>query len=384
MSDLQTLYLALIVIYCVECVHRLSPEGLVLSAGSWFRRFRKLRSGEDLYQSRKAAYFLANPLPPFGTNFVLPPPVLVFGLRGVTNLLLHTVHRRTAARVTAPWFVRYEDVDAAHIHVLGQDIRLDGRVLARADSEWQAREAAATLREITQAGEDGRKLLLRARLRRSLDMTAAEHRRQEYGRAAWFLRIGALFLFAFLFFYVPWIILHFGLERTWQTLLFQAVLLWALPAGGYVYYHARLYPGNLGERMTTSFAMLVSPPFAIRAADLLSRDLFAHLHHLAAARVVLSEKRFLAFARRTVRDLTFPARKTEAEPEAIEAEREYRAMYTEHTFRALRDLGIDPDELVAAPERVDEQLLSYCPRCETQYLITGAECASCRLALVKF
>ena len=148
----------------------------------------------------------------------------------------------------------------------------------------------------------------------------------------------------------------------------------ALQVGGSIAFaraHARLWPGERGVRRGKLAALALSPPGLMRAADVLTRDLFAGRAGLAVACVLLERA---AFEREAGRGL-----RAARHPEPGDA-RELRELE-----RFLRAQGLEPDALDAPPERLGEDCLCYCPRCQAQYVIPGGSCEGCSgLALVPF
>jgi len=132
--------------------------------------------------------------------------------------------------------------------------------------------------------------------------------------------------------------------------------------------HARLWPGERGRRRGQLAALALSPPGLMRAADVLSRDLFAGRASLAVACVLLERAAFEREAGRVLREARHPATGDVRELE-----------------RFLRDQRLDPERLDAPPERLAEDCLCYCPRCQTQFVIRAGSCERCSgLALVPF
>src|SRR5260370_39990637 len=70
--------------------------------------------------------------------------------------------------------------------------------------------------------------------------------------------------------------------------------------------HRALFPDASAERFTPFVTMLLAPPTAIRAHDLLSRHLLGAFHPLAVAQGLCSPARFEELARRTLLDLRCP------------------------------------------------------------------------------
>lgn len=132
--------------------------------------------------------------------------------------------------------------------------------------------------------------------------------------------------------------------------------------------HARLWPDERGRRRGRVAALALTPPGLMRAADVLTRDLFAGRAALAVASVLLERAAFEREAGRVLREARHPALGDLRELE-----------------RFLRDQNLDAERLDAPPARLAEDCLCYCPRCQTQFVIPAGSCERCSgLALVPF
>jgi hypothetical protein len=143
--------------------------------------------------------------------------------------------------------------------------------------------------------------------------------------------------------------------------------------------HKSLYLWDVKDRWSHLAMMVLSPPIAIRARDLLSRPLLDAFHPLAVAHVLLPKEDFFDFARRVMLDLSFPIAPVcpteETGPQ--ETERWFRNRLWAAAENLIRQGGLSPEALLKPPVLAGEDSRSYCPRCRCQFTVTEGDCPDC-------
>jgi hypothetical protein len=159
---------------------------------------------------------------------------------------------------------------------------------------------------------------------------------------------------------------------------FVWLAMWLAIIYGFCRAQRTIYPDDRRFRRQRLIAFVISPACAMRAVDLLSRDLLAESHPLAAAKQLCSTATFRALARRRLLEFIYPLAADYAEPAEV---LETRQWFDERMQDALTSLvqrsGESLEQLLAAPVPLSDDALSYCPRCEMQYAIAEGECRSC-------
>ena len=185
-------------------------------------------------------------------------------------------------------------------------------------------------------------------------------------------------LFGYLFVLAPIAIWYFGLKLCWPGLLAGLLALTISIAILFRRAHRALYPQAGDERFTHFLTILLSPPTAIRARDVLSRPLLESFHPLAIARMFCSANIFREFARRVLLDIRHPCLPLcpAAETGPLATELFARTALQQVMEDFLKQNGINPDELAKAPKPADETCRSYCPRCEAQFTTTAAHAST--------
>lgn len=374
LSEPALFYLALAALYLSECVTFVRKDALAV-AKNWFAGWA-VRCPSGLFGSQERGLVLSNPVPPFGTTLLAqawpfsPSPE---GIQAYAALTIHPEGRTREGGPFVPW------ADIAGVEVEDKLVRAGATELARADSDAGARLWAGLLGDLARAHPADREDGIQRALDRSLDRAAAMRRAQDLEEAGrWVRRIG-IALWLHLFVAVPVVVSLRGIVFTWPILVLVAlVLMWTI-AAMFFGAHRRLHPGATGERLQAVFLFTFLPTAAIRASDYLARSTMAGLHPLAVAHALLDADAFKLHARKVVLDARTPLQPVNRtdDPRALGAEAWYRERLKGSLERFVRQQGIDPETLCAAPAPRDASSKSFCPRCDAQYTITEGTCSTC-------
>ncbi len=372
MSDEQSLYLVLAVIYLGDCFLWL-PRSVVgfrsLAGAQW----KVVLPGRILGNVRGGVVWV-NPLPPLGTFFSTAPWPLSLSPEGFTPLVLQSFAGQGLQRGPA-FFRSWEDPFEAEAK--GGEIWIDGRRVARCPSHLAAREAVALLVSLRLLPREKREVLIEEALRRSLDLGAMDRRLWEFEGKTGALRIVACALWMLLFLGAPALSWRLGLAQSLLPLSLAGLPLFGLVLFFYFRAHRTLHPSERGERFGELFKMLLCPPLAIRAVDLLSRGLLATWHPGAVCARLLKGSAAEEALRRFLLDLSHPLASGPQPTQALEAESWFRARLQVEFHATLRRLGFDPGRLTAPRLSGDKEALSFCPRCQGEYLLPEGECSDC-------
>lgn len=349
MSELGTLFLIVLLIYLVQCLCWGKPGAAVFSL-TLRGRGRENRSG-FVWSALGTAGFLANPLPPLTPLVVSEWPDFHLDREQIE------VSTAKGEIIRLPW---------EKLKLAQSDTRVfSGEIALFKGNEVQVRACAKLLEEIQRAQASQRESLIRKWLREAVNVQEARHRVAEFARASRWLRVAANLQFIFVFALTPWVLFHFGSGMLVRTLLMMlsisgiiAVDFWPL--------HKGLYPAAGGARLKAAVTIVLSPVAAIRAADVLARDLLAAFHPLATGGALLAAEDFPRFAGEQLRQLKFDEHAVSWQQKTL----------IELTEQAIRQHGVKTEELLRPAER-DSGCVQYCPRCLAQYLKERDACADC-------
>ncbi len=373
MSDLQALYLILAAIYLIQCIIWVPEDSICFRKnlrGEW-----RVSSGWLHIGAWGLRGVLADPLPPLhGLPVCDRLPLAVFP-GGV--LPLPRTSLRSAARTGATaTFLRFDELEK--IHARGKELLTGSKLLCKLPTAGMARHAAELLEKLRGKKENKRAVALEAGFARILDAEEIRARLNDWRARTALLRQICSILFVYLFLLVPVVVTFRGLLSTWPWLLGLLVAQMAVIAWLFRRAHRALFPEDKEARWTATLTILLSPPVAIRANDILLRELFSLRHPLAVAWILCSEKYFREMASRALRELHFPlpSAVTPGTP-ALEAEDWNRAALLRSVERFVAASGTPPEALLGPPARESDLCLSYCPRCWNQYRFADGACPDC-------
>jgi hypothetical protein len=374
-TESEALALLLALLYLVECATWV-PRGGVPFRAWWGRRARVVPPA-SLFGNVKGGLLFSHPLPPLGAVFVARPWPVSLSPDGVFGFVATAFNPGGRAEQTLA-FARLDEVQS--VGARGGELRVDGRVFAVAGPALAA-ELGGLIEALRREPRSTRARLIRAALARSLDGAAATATVADFWHRTRLLRGLANALFLHLFVVAPVAALALGLSATWPWLL--AVLLLLVVAVLLAFRRAKARFAAAGsDTFTSELMMVLAPLAAIRATDLVSRDLLAGTHPLAAALALCRADEFADLAGRTLRDAHHPIEPsgTDVGADAAATEAWYRAELRSGLERLVRSAGLDPDALLAPPVAAERER-SYCPRCRLPFLLDGGSCGGCGIAL---
>jgi ribosomal protein L37E len=349
MRELATLLVVVLLVYLFQCLCWAGPGAQVFSLEPSRRNGRKKRG--FLWVALKLRGYWANPLPPLQPLMVVDWPTFQ------PDPEMMRLAQPDAEPVILPW-------EQLTVTRSATKLLCNGVVVLQAGAD-QIKSQQAFLQRLKQAKGKERKKLIEAWLRNATDTAAAEDRLKLFCHKARWLDIAVNLQFFLLFMIVPMAFFRFGSRALWPMLaaviatsIFIAWQSWRL--------HKGFFPGDGDGRFKSVFGTVLSPIYAIRAADALARDLLAGFHPVAVAGVVCSQREFEAFAGEQLRANKFGQAGTSW----------YRDQLQLALTNMLGKKGVEAKRLLAAPER-DSNCVMYCPRCRAQYTKTREACADC-------
>ena len=374
MGDLESLWLVVAVIYLTECavwVRRSSVAALQGWAGRW-----RLRHPGVVLGNANGALVFANPLPPLGTVLLGHPFPVSLSPQAMLSFTAICLDAGGRPPQFARW-LRY--ADAKTIGTEGHRVLVNGSVFVKASSPTAARGLAGLLRELKGLPETDRAAAIRRALAATLDTGPARKRWEEFQARSPRLRWLGNILFVYLFVIAPGLIwfLGFRLAGLWVV---AGLLAQTFTIGWHFWRaHGALYPGGSEERFAPFLTMLLAPPTAIRAHDLLARRLVENFHPLALAEAFCPGTPFKRLARRVLLDLRFPMLPSSPSEEAsiVQTEEWFRGVLLEECEKAIGRAGLKTSELTQPPARSEAKSRSYCPRCDGQFAVEAGICGEC-------
>ncbi|MCI0348810.1 MAG: hypothetical protein L0Z53_05235 [Acidobacteriales bacterium] len=366
MTEVQALFLILGAIYLLQCVVWLPSDCVAFRSGL---RGRWKLAGEGLsLEALQLKAIVVNPLPPLPGVIACQPTTLFVSPQGLAAL-------PPKSGVLQPQleFVSFNAISS--IRTNEKILLLNDLPFAAFHSPATVRSTAALLGKLSKTNESKRGQIISAEVQERFDSQAIAARLAQGKEAASLLRFSCNLLFALLFMVAPLIVWRNSLAASWPYLLAALIGYIAIITWEFVRAHKALYPDGKDQRFTDALTVALSPAGAVRANDLLLKDLLRQFHPVAVAQALCRPPQFEVFASQTLRELTFP-RAAEASPEAEQT----RLWWLAAELSALRSFllkrGIDTAQWLAAPEK-EPECASFCPRCWSQFVQREGTCPEC-------
>jgi hypothetical protein len=374
MGDLESLLLVIAAIYLTECAVWVRRSSVAVQRG-WGSQWR-LRHPGVVWGNAHGAVVMANPLPPLGIVLLSHPFPISLSPQAMLSFTAVCLDAGGRPPQAAHW-VKYSE--AHTIGTEGKSVLVNGAVFTKAPSPAAARRLANLLRELKALSEKERALAIRRALAATLDAKAARKRWEEFQLRSPRLRWVGNILFVYLFAIAPGLIWFFGIRLAGLWIV-AGLLAQTFTIGWHFWRaHGALYPGGSEDRFVPFLTMLLAPPTAIRAHDLLGRRLLENFHPLAVAEVFCPGAPFQRLARRVLLDLRYPMLPSAPSPDAeiMQTEEWFRKVLLEECEKAVERAGLKPSELTQPPARSETTHRSYCPRCDAQFEVETGTCADC-------
>jgi hypothetical protein len=382
MSELQLLFLVLVLLYGWECACWVRRGSVAFS--TWLGRNWRARHPGTLLGNQRGGFIFAAPLPPLGTLLTASQSPLSLSPDGALAYVAANMNPGWRPAQSGSYF-HFEDI--REVSARGKKLLVNGDVLLTTASVSLARHFAGELQRLMKLNPSQRGNAIAELVQATLDTKAVEQRWQELQKLSRPVRLLANALFVYLFLFAPGLIWQLGFKLSWLGLL---VGLFALTTATAVFFYRAyrtLYPQAEDERFTHTLTIALAPMTTMRAHDTLSRSLFESFHPLAVANALVPKSDFRDFARRVLLDLRHPAEPVcpGPNPAARATELHARTVLQTAVENLLKQSGVAPEELCKPPVPLDESCRAYCPRCGAQFTTLSGNCADCGgLALVAF
>jgi hypothetical protein len=374
MSDLESLVLVVAAIYLFECAVWIGRSGVAFDR-SWGKDWRFRHPGTILGNPH-GALFLANPLPPLGSVFLSYPWPITLSPHGIVSLTASAINPGGQPPQTLR-YVTYEE--ARQITAQGKKVFINDSLFVKASSAPVARNLAAWLRELRALPENKRSSAIKQKAMDSLDTESVRKRWNDFQASGQRLRGLGNLLFWSLFAAAPLLLWRFGFKQAGLAVA-GGLLVQTCTLGWHFWRtYGALFPGQTDERFVPFLTMLLAPPTAIRAHDLLGRHLLESFHPLAVAQVLCRPAEFERLATRALLDLHYPLQLEawKAAPRVAAALDWFRQVLQQGSEKLLHRAGLEPSKLLQPPARTERANQTFCPRCRAQFIVAQGTCEEC-------
>lgn len=371
MTNGQTLFLILSLLYLSDCLIWLGRRS-VLFYSPWCRRWL-FKYADQFTGNGNGSIKLLNPLPPLGVAFFghwIPISISPDGVCDMTTQVVGELSRPgQTGRV-----LLYEQI--ADVRTDGKNLMLNKARFSKCASADQADILAELIRQVSREPAETRERLIHEFIDALFSKKDALARLEQTSDAVSELRWMGTSFFIFLYMLVPLLSYMCGFGRFLIPVVMIMLLSACLVAVQYARAHKRLYPLKKSERVGNIVKMVLCPPVAIRAGDLLSLESLSCFHPILIGSLVLSAE-VAQFYRPLIRDIQHPLKNNRTETQARSIVSWYSTVERDVVERFLKlECSTTFDDFLAPP-LWDEISMSYCPRCSCQFSLLSGECPDC-------
>ena len=380
MSEGQTLLLILILLYLTECLIWVKRESVAFVSrmgGRW-----RLTVPPSWLGNANGGILFLNPLPPAGRVFLSHLSPISISPSGICAYNLQTLPSEARSPGQTGHFLPFNKITRSTtegVYLLVNDERFAKCATAR-----QARTLAKLIGEMAKTSAAKRERLARNWISKQFAVDDAAVRLREGNAIIKPMRALSLIMFLFLFVVTPVLVSSFGLLRLITPVAAVMVMLAVLI--GILFYraHKQLFPAESSERFENLVKMILCPPVSIRAPDIITRNLLAEYSPIVVASLLTGSNE-QQFVRAFILDLQHPL-KHEVSDETAEKTIAWTAAEQLNICLDQVKAGdyLKPEDLLAPAQR-EGNSISYCPRCQCQFVVSAVECPDCPgVALVDF
>jgi hypothetical protein len=370
MSDGQTLLLLLALLYLSDCFLWVRKQSVAF-VSPWCRRWRIAALNSSFANGRGGLLFM-NPLPPLGCVFLShlsPISVSPFGICAFNLQALPSVGRPAqTGRSLAFSEITDSSNDGAYLLVNKQRF-------TKCATAKQARAISELLNAAIGASPAARERLVRKYIAKQFAADEAAAVLQEANAAIKPIRRMCSILFLFLFVATPILVSVLGLILLIPVAIVMIVLAVEISIRFYGA-HKKLYPRESQERIEGVVKMILCPPVAIRATDLLTRNLLSEYSPVVVA-ALLSGPGAQQFVRAFMLDLQHPLRHEVSDETAAEILVWAASEQLQRGLEYFKRSGYSAPDVLLAPPEPGEDSISYCPRCGCQFVVSSGACPDC-------
>lgn len=377
MSEWIALGLVALALYVIECIVWI--EAAAVACFKTPRHSWKCAEGSALPGNERGGLLVADPTNPCGSVVVSRSWPFSVSPDGITNL--SPLDDWPAG--VEPLHFPFDDIKTVRTE-LGE-IQINGARFIRLSSSDLAIYLTEQIHRFWNHPVHERAAEIRLAVEETFDVSSATSTWRDFRRRTRALRTCCSILFGYTFVLCPTVLFLIGPYPTWQYLLAGWMAITLAIAILYFRTHSAMFPHCRYERWVHALSMMVLPVAAIRCIDKLSREVLSRFSPLVVPHILCGTEGALALIRRQAIDISSAPTLIEdasVSSPAAQCARWFGRLLAEEMRFTLERLNID---IHKPPSCEDESMVSYCPRCHSQFGRVGTACADCpRVALIAF
>lgn len=380
MTEGITLFFILLIFYLVECIfwlHRNSAAFVSFTGRHW-----RLFLFNKYFGNDNGGLFFANPLPPLGKVYLCSLLPVSFSGTQVCSQISQTLTDNIKIEKKVK-LIKYDEIKS--VSTIDKDVFINEDMFIKCSTTIQTIFIRDILLKLISLNDEQRENEIKRIVQETFDVEKAREKIKTYNDKSYTLRICCNLLFVYIFLIVPVLVYFYGTITLFIVLLALMYLFSISVSIIFYFIHKIFYSAQKSERIIDMVKMIIFPPTAVRANDLLSLNLLANYHPLAVGQVLFDKFNFENIAKKTLIDLKNPII-NDFENEQVDLTNKWHRSNLENIVTAfLHNNSVDIKNLLTAPSPEDVSCKAYCPRCEAQYTVQRGICSECsNISLLPF
>jgi hypothetical protein len=221
--------------------------------------------------------------------------------------------------------------------------------LCRCRDTREADRVCSLLNALRDASTETRAAIIHRFWEKQFDHGAANTRLRQAVQQMSALRALCNALSVLLFVVAPVLVLYFGMTGMLIPIALGMLVLATAISAGFYARHRRFFSAAGDDRISNLIKMLLCPPVAIRACDLITEGLLSRFNPLVVGQLLLDGDRYRDFAVRTLRNLQHPLLDSSTNRRALEICGWQNQLLLRTAFEYLREVGNLKENLLAPP-----------------------------------
>lgn len=372
MTDEQVLFVIICFLYITDCFLWLDRQSVAI-VSSWWKKW-KLEFPSVLFGNGDAGLVLLNPFPPLGLSFTChlsPVSISPIGICAYNSQTLRPGGKSSQSGKTALF------TEVKSIYFKEKDIIVNDSKFVKCRTESEASLLSHFLSSIISAAQETRETLIKEFFQKALDHESVWRALKVVSEQTRILRLLCNLSFFFIFLVAPALVMFYGLRHMIIPLGICFFLLSIRISVEFYASHKMLYLQASEDRIGNFLKMILCPPVAIRALDVVANPLLGSFNPLNVANVLLDKIKYSVFAKEFMLDLKYPIQPNHLSDDGILIMMWHNNTLFNLCKSYLDDVAKLNIDLFSPPIQTDEHSKSYCPRCLGQFTKESGECPDC-------
>jgi hypothetical protein len=225
--------------------------------------------------------------------------------------------------------------------------------------------------------QENREALIKDLFRKTLDHESVLSTLRLVSEKTRILCILSNFSFFFIFLIAPVLVMYYGLRQMIIPLGICFFLLSIRISIEFYVSHKMLFPQESEDRIGNFLKMILCPPVAIRALDVVANNSLSGFNPLNVSNVLLDKNKYSVFAKEFMLDLRYPIQPSYLSDEGLLIINWHNNTLFDLCKSYLDNVAKLSIDLFSPPIETEESSKSYCPRCLSQFTKESGECPDC-------